>query len=119
MHRTLPDRQSIIDIFASFWINAEDQMRFSKKEKRKMKIGLFRFFLTSLCHDSEILHTIDNDVKLTEKRLEVAGDKEKLLCLESPILHNSRFTPACATLPFFFITGERSLFAKKFPPSLI
>ena len=85
-----------------------------------MKIGLFRFFLTSLCHDSEILHTIDNDIKLTEKRLEIADDKEKLLCLESPNLHNSRFTPACATtLPFFFITGERSLFAKKFPPSLI
>ena len=79
-----------------------------------MKIGLFRFFLTSLCHDSEILHTIDNDVKLTEKRLEIADDKEKLLCLESPNLYNSRFTPECSTLPFFFITSERSLFAKKF-----
>ena len=94
-------------------------MRFSNKEKRKMKIGLFKFFLTSLCHDSEILHTIDNNVKLTQKRLEIADDKEKLLCLESPNLYNSRFTPECATLPFFFITSERSLFAKKFPSSLI
>lgn len=84
-----------------------------------MKIGLFKFFLTSLCHDSEILYTIDNNVKLTKKRLEIADDKEKLLCLESLNLHNSRFTPACATLPFFFITGERSLFTQKFPPSPI
>ena len=84
-----------------------------------MKIGLLKFFLTSLCHDSEILYTIDNNVKLTKKRLEIADDKEKLLCLESLNLHNSRFTPACTTLPFFFITGERSLFTQKFPPSPI
>ena len=49
---------------------------FLKKKREKWKL-VYSDFWSIQSHDSEILHTIDNDVKLTEKRLEVADDKEK------------------------------------------